>query len=60
MINSSNILIYQNGNIKAIFEEYELDKEVVVRKFRHTANIGKNYTKDDFDKLLIDIQNEEE
>ena len=32
----------------------------VCRKFRHTANIGKNYTKDDFDKLLIDIQNEEE
>jgi hypothetical protein len=37
MINNSNILIYQNGNIKAIFEEYELDKEVVVRNYRTTT-----------------------
>ena len=38
MINNSNILIYQNGNIKAIFEEAELDEEVVVRNYRTTIN----------------------
>ena len=37
--NNSNILIYQNdnGNIKAIFEEGELDKEAVVRNYRITV-----------------------
>jgi hypothetical protein len=33
-------------HIKHIFEEGELDKDLVVRKFRTTASDGKNYNQD--------------
>ena len=39
LLNKSNI----SEHIKHIFAEGELDKESVVRKFRTTADDGKNY-----------------
>lgn len=35
----SEILIYQNENIKVVFEYGEIDKRVVVRKNRTTTEI---------------------